>query len=163
MPARRHTPPAKHFPVATLAALLTACAGSGTPREAWHDSGTTRSQIVRAAVAQVGAPYQWGGDSPQGFDCSGLVIYSYAQGGLTGLPHSAAGLERMSRHIPLEDLKRGDLLFFRLGGAKTRHVGIYVDDRQFVHAPSGGKRVERVTFDHPYWGRRLGSAGRLLR
>ena len=163
MPAKRPNPPALRFRAATLAALLTACAGPGTPRETSLDSGTTRSQIVRAAVAQVGAPYRWGGDSPEGFDCSGLVVYSYAKAGMSGLPHSAARLEGMSSPVPLRDLKRGDLLFFRLDGAKARHVAIYIDDRHFVHAPSGGKRVERVSFEHPYWGSRLSRAGRLIR
>ena len=160
MRLQRHTPPALRLVVAALAVLTTACAGSGTAREAGRSSGSTRSQIVQAALAQVGAPYLTGGSSPQGFDCSGLVVYSYAKGGITGLPHSAAELEHTSSRVSLPEVQPGDLLFFRLG--LTRHVGIYVDDRAFVHAPVGGDRVERVSFDHPYWSRRLGRAGRLL-
>ena len=62
-------------------------------------------------------------------------------------------------HRPLGE--PGDLLFFRLSGAKTSHVAMYVGRRAFVHAPSSGKRVERVGFDHVYWGPRLSRAGRV--
>ena len=109
----------------------------------------------------IGAPYRYGGSSPRGFDCSGLVQYTYAQAGITGLPRTVSALERRVRPISLADLEPGDLLFFRLSGKKTSHVAIYVGDRAFVHAPSGGKWVEKVDFDHVYWGPRLGRAGRL--
>ena len=59
------------------------------------------------------------------------------------------------------ELRPGDLLFFRFGGSRTSHVALYVGDGAFVHAPSSGKRVERVRFDHVYWGPRVRRAGRL--
>jgi len=122
-----------------------------------------RSQLVRTASELVGAPYRRGGASPAGFDCSGLVVYSYRRAGVRGLPHSAAGLEALARPIPVEEIEPGDLLFFRLDDPrKASHVAIYVGDGEFVHAPSSGKRVERVSFDHVYWGRRIRRAGRLL-
>ncbi len=111
----------------------------------------------------IGAPYRYGGSTPRGFDCSGLVVYSYAQAGVSGLPHSARMLEKRARTIDVNDLRPGDLLFFRLDGAKSVHVGIVVDDGSFVHAPSSGKRVEQVGFDHAYWGPRLSRAGRIGR
>ena len=109
----------------------------------------------------IGTPYRYGGASASGFDCSGLVVYSYANTGISKLPHSAVELERRARPIPLKELEPGDLLFFRLSGKKTSHVALYVGDRAFVHAPSRGKRVERVSFDHVYWGPRIRRAGRL--
>jgi cell wall-associated NlpC family hydrolase len=109
----------------------------------------------------IGTPYRYGGSAPGGFDCSGLVVYSFAKAGVTGLPHSAAALEQRVRPIPLAELAPGDLLFFQLDEKKTSHVGIYVGGRAFVHAPSKGKRVERVRFDHVYWGPRVRIAGRL--
>lgn len=151
MRSQLQTSLAQRLVVVTLAAFATACAGS---------QAATRSQIVQAALDQVGAPYLTGGNTPEGFDSSGLVVYSYAKGGMTGLPHSAVELERAASRISLQDVKPGDLLFFRLG--LTRHVGIYVDDRAFVHAPLYGKSVERVSFDNPSWARRLGRAGSLL-
>ena len=117
--------------------------------------------VAHTAQAMVGAPYRYGGSTPRGFDCSGLVVYSYARAGVPGLPHSAKILERRARPIRISELQLGDLLFFRLDGKKTTHVGIYVGDRAFVHAPSQGKQVERVSFDHVYWGPRLKRAGRI--
>ncbi|MGI9590812.1 MAG: C40 family peptidase, partial [Myxococcota bacterium] len=95
--------------------------------------------------------------------CSGLVVYSFAEAGVRGLPRSASSLEQLARPVGLRELEPGDLLFFRLDGAKTSHVAIYVGERAFVHAPSTGKRVERVGFDHVYWASQLRRAGRLGR
>ncbi len=158
------------LPLATVALLVaTACAGSSQPAafgEASHATlptarGGDRAAVVRTATAMIGAPYRYGGSSPRGFDCSGLVVYSYAEAGYFGLPRSATALERRARPIALSELRPGDLLFFHLEGKKASHVAIYVSDRSFVHAPSSGKRVEKVSFDHVYWGPRLELAGRI--
>jgi cell wall-associated NlpC family hydrolase len=149
----------------SLAALLpvvaVACAASSAPVPLERTRTVDRATVVRTASAMTGAPYRYGGSSPRGFDCSGLVIYSYAKGGLDGLPHSAAALSRIATPVSLDELEPGDLLFFALSGKKTTHVGIYVGDRTFVHAPSSGKRVEKVSFDHVYWRHKLERAGRL--
>jgi cell wall-associated NlpC family hydrolase len=121
-----------------------------------------RAEAARTALRLVGAPYRYGGRTPRGFDCSGLVVYSFARAGLAGLPHSAAALEELSQPVRRSELEPGDLLFFRLEGKKTSHVAIYVGGDAFVHAPSSGKRVEKVSLDHVYWGPRVGRAGRLL-
>jgi cell wall-associated NlpC family hydrolase len=121
-----------------------------------------RAEVVRVAESLVGAPYRRGGTTPRGFDCSGLVHYSFSRAGIRGLPRSAEHLERASAPVELAEVRPGDLLFFRIDGKKTSHVGIYVGERAFVHAPSRGKRVERIDFDHVYWGPRLARAGRLL-
>ena len=151
-------------------ALALACAGPPTPelgrslappRSAPVTSRSTGADVARAAESMIGAPYRYGGSSPRGFDCSGLVRYSYAKAGITGLPRTTSALERHARPISLAELEPGDLLFFRLSGKKTSHVAIYVGDRAFVHAPSDGKRVEKVPFDHVYWGPRLRRAARL--
>jgi murein DD-endopeptidase len=151
-----------YISIAALALAL-ACAGRPAP-EAPRSSAPAPSalrDVARAAISMIGAPYRYGGSSPRGFDCSGLVQYTYAQAGITGLPRTVSALERHVRPISLADLEPGDLLFFQLSGKKTSHVAIYVGDRAFVHAPSGGKKVEKVAFDHVYWGPRLGRAGRL--
>ena len=135
-----------------------ACAGT-VPKGSQHD---LRAQIVRSAESMIGAPYRYGGSTPSGFDCSGLVLFSYARAGVGGLPRTARALEDRADSIPLSQLRPADLLFFHLGGRKSRHVAIYAGNRQFIHAPSSGKRVERVSFDHVYWREKLGRAGRLL-
>ncbi len=156
---------AAHSPILSLlgiaVAMTSACASPGPPSRAGVSGHLDRTMLVRTALAQVGVPYRRGGSSPDGFDCSGLVLYSYRKAGIRGLPHSAAALDALSQQISLRDLRPGDLLFFRLTGRKTSHVGIYLGNRTFVHAPSGGKRVEKVSFDHVYWGKKLGRAGRI--
>jgi cell wall-associated NlpC family hydrolase len=124
---------------------------------------TVRSTVVDTTREMLGTRYRYGGGSPEeGFDCSGLVVYSYQRAGVHGLPRSARDLERQATPISMDALQPGDLLFFRLGGIKTTHVGVYEGDRHFIHAPSSGKGVERVGFDHVYWGPRIGRAGRLV-
>ena len=124
---------------------------------------TVRSAVVDTTRNMLGVRYRYGGSTPeQGFDCSGLVAYSYRRAGIHGLPRSARDLERRATAIPLDELLPGDLLFFRLGGTKTSHVAVYEGNRHFIHAPSSGKGVERIGFDHVYWGPRIGRAGRLL-
>ncbi|MBW2314873.1 MAG: C40 family peptidase [Deltaproteobacteria bacterium] len=143
-----------------------ACAATPTPvapSGAASRSHSVRNEAVRTATSMIGVPYRWGGRTPRGFDCSGLVVYSYGEAGLRGLPHSAAALERHARPIALASLEPGDLLFFDLEGRKAAHVAIYLGGRAFVHAPSLGKRVERVDFDHVYWGTRIRRAGRIAR
>ncbi len=150
--------------IAAFAAALSlaiACSAPRGPAPA-GSRDDARHAAARTAEAMIGAPYRYGGSSPSGFDCSGLVVYSYARAGVSGLPRSAASLERAARPVALADLEPGDLLFFRLGGKKTSHVALYVGDRAFVHAPSSGKRVERVSFDHVYWAPRIARAGRVV-
>lgn len=167
MPIARH---AKRLLVALAAAFALACA---TPDARPHTSTSTPlaqngrapaalpGSALATALAMIGAPYRYGGSSPQGFDCSGLVVYSFAQAGHPGLPHSAHALERLATPVAIADLEPGDLLFFTLSGSKTSHVAIYAGDATFVHAPSAGKPVERVSFDHVFWGPRIQRAGRI--
>jgi len=159
------------FALAPLAIAL-ACAGTPAPRTSHAmpvrregatggDAQSLHVTAARHAKAMIGAPDRFGGRTPRGFDCSGLVVYSYGEAGLPGLPHSAAALERHARPVPLERLRPGDLLLFDLGDRKATHVAIYLGEDAFVHAPSSGKAVERVAFDHAYWGERIRRAGRI--
>jgi len=147
-------------------ALLAGCASTPLPPPSLPSGASpkaVRAAVVDAARGMLGARYQYGGSTPKdGFDCSGLVIYSYRRAGVRGLPRSARDLERRAAPVSLDALQPGDLLFFRLGGIKTTHVAVYEGNRYFIHAPSSGKGVERVGFDHLYWGPRIGRAGRLL-
>jgi cell wall-associated NlpC family hydrolase len=93
-------------------------------------------RAVTIAERYLGVPYVWGGASPSGFDCSGLVMYVYAQLGIE-LPHFAAAQYRAGRHVSMHDLRRGDLVFFD----GLDHVGIYVGGGRFIHAPHTGDHV----------------------
>ena len=149
--------------VALAVAGAFACAAPSGPSGEAPSGVQSSARRTAAEVAErmIGRPYKRRGATPAGFDCSGLVVYSYAEAGVAGLPRTASSLERVSRPVALGDLEPGDLLFFRLSGRKASHVAIYVGGDAFVHAPSSGKRVERVSFDHVYWSEHLGRAGRL--
>ncbi len=121
----------------------------------------TRHRAADTALSLLNAPYRAGGSRPStGFDCSGLVQYSYQQAGLT-LPRTTEQQRRVSKPIRVADLRRGDLVFFDQEGKKNSHVGIYVGNGRFVHAPSSGKRVRSDTLSAPYWKRHISEARRI--
>jgi cell wall-associated NlpC family hydrolase len=94
-------------------------------------------KVVRIARRYLGVPYRWGGISPSGFDCSGLVAYAYSRLGVS-LPHSAAAQYGLGFGVPVALLQPGDLVFFSGLG----HVGIAVGSGRYIHAPQTGERVE---------------------
>ena len=93
--------------------------------------------VVNVALAQLGKPYVWAAAGPDTFDCSGLVVYSFAQLGIS-LPHSSYALWNMGVPVSEDQLQPGDLLFFDGLG----HVGMYIGGGQFVHAPHTGTVVQ---------------------
>ena len=107
----------------------------------------------------LGMPYRYGGATPKGFDCSGLVYYSYRKAGIE-VPRTTHGQYRQSQRVKLSRLQPGDLIFFRISRNTLSHVGIYVGGKRFIHAPSGGKRVAYASLDNPYWETRVVGAGR---
>jgi cell wall-associated NlpC family hydrolase len=101
--------------------------------------GSGNSSVVAIAQRYLGVPYVYGGASPSGFDCSGLVMYCYAQVGV-GLSHGATDQQHASTPVPISALQPGDLVFF--GNASySYHVGIYVGGGSMIHAPHTGAVV----------------------
>jgi peptidoglycan DL-endopeptidase CwlO len=94
-------------------------------------------RAVRIARTQLGVPYRYGGASPAGFDCSGLVMWVYGRLGIS-LPHNAAALYDIGRAVSRSRLRPGDLLFFHGLG----HVGLYIGHGRMIHAPQSGRSVE---------------------
>lgn len=121
-----------------------------------HNSVGDRA--VTVALQQLGAPYRYGGKTPSGFDCSGLVHYSYAHAG-KNIPRTTAG--QWANLLPIEDrnMRAGDLLFFSISG-KMSHVGLYLGDGRFVHAPSSGKHVTIESLGSDYYSKAFVRAGR---
>jgi cell wall-associated NlpC family hydrolase len=114
---------------------------------------TVGQRAAKVALRAVGVPYRWGGTSPaSGFDCSGLVRWSYGRLGVD-LPHSSYALYTLGRRVEPARLKAGDLLFFSGLG----HVGLYVGRGRMIHAPQSGRRVEVVALRGPYYGRPIGA------
>lgn len=118
-----------------------------------------RTRAVFTALQMVGVPYQWGGESPSGFDCSGLVQFAFASAGLH-LPRTAAAQLDAVTPVPLDKAEAGDLLFFR-EGSRTSHVAIYLGNGRFVHAPNSGHEVSIDSFDSDYWRSHFARAGRV--
>ncbi len=129
--------------------LVSGCVAA-PPRPAGAYSAAAADTAADIALTMVGKPYQYRGESPEGFDCSGLVRYSYLAAGMN-LPHGTGPL--MQRTVPIlsRDMRKGDLLFFDQSGKKYSHVGIFTSNRRFVHATSSGKNVREDSLDDPYW------------
>ncbi len=119
-----------------MAAAVAACAGRPTRPGAPPDA---RALFVRSALAMVGRPYRYGGDTVRGFDCSGLVYYAAHRAGLD-LPRTTAGQIHSGAPVARDRLRAGDLVFMRFPHEEL-HVGIAIDDERFVHAPSTNGRV----------------------
>ncbi len=118
---------------------------------------STYGGVVGVAMSQLGTPYVWGGASPGGFDCSGLVMWSYAQLGVS-LPHSTYALFAMGVPVSRDQLEPGDLVFFDGVG----HVGIYIGGGQFIHAPHTGDVVKISSLDEGWYTASYVGARRIL-
>lgn len=137
-----------------LLGFMHGCASSPPPTKATTPSKAPGQldlghRAAGVALDQVGVPYRYGGNSPSGFDCSGLVQYSYSRAGKS-MPRTTGQLWNATHPVDRDELRRGDLLFFNIDG-KMSHVGVYVGDRRFVHAPSSGRSVTVASLDAPYY------------
>ena len=165
-----------------VAALLLAGCGSAPPRRTVNSAragaaggrrnvpnlpvtsplqldASQREEAVARAMMTINTPYRYGGSSLEtGFDCSGLVQYVFR--GVSGhaLPRSTIQWARASQPIDAGRLQRGDLVFFNTLGAAFSHMGLYIGDRQFVHAPSSGKGVRIDSLDQTYYITRFNGA-----
>ena len=122
---------------------------------------TTRA-LASTALSVLGIKYRYGGEAPNtGFDCSGLVIYAAEKSLGLKLPRRSAEIAREGTSVKRDELKRGDLVFFNTRGHRYSHVGIYLGDRKFVHAPRKGSVVRIEDMDIAYWKKRYNGARRL--
>ncbi|WP_018954613.1 C40 family peptidase [Thioalkalivibrio sulfidiphilus] len=146
-----------------LASLLGACASTAPQRPVASlppvlpdqtSLHPARVQVINTALAQLGTPYRFGGDTPRGFDCSGLVQYAH-QAARIPVPRQTGDQAAHARPVPAQARQPGDLLFFRINDNKPSHVSIYLGNGQFVHAPSSGGHVSIERLDNPYWAPRL--------
>lgn len=122
--------------------------------------GGDGSGVVSDAMKYLGIPYEWGGDSPQGFDCSGLTKYVYRDFGVT-LPHSAEEQSRIGISVSRDQLISGDLIFFAKNG-RVHHVGIYIGNDRFLHAPNTGDVVKISNLSGTHYGREFTIGRRYL-
>ncbi len=137
--------------------VLSACAA---PPQAQRPSRSP--EMVFQALASAGVPYRRGGDSPEnGFDCSGLVAHVYREAFGIELPHNALAQSRIGRHVTLSQLEAGDLVFYNTERRPYSHVGIFLGDNRFIHAPRPGAAVRVENMRGSYWVRRFDGARRI--
>jgi cell wall-associated NlpC family hydrolase len=140
--------------------LLAACGHEPVrPRPeaaARSDAGIAKSgrrqpgeQAANVAVRQIGVPYRYGGSSARGFDCSGLVQFAWSGAG-TRIPRTTAEQFRQLTPVDAENIQVGDVLFFRIDG-RVSHVGLYLGDKRFVHAPATGREVTVTSLDSGFY------------
>ena len=121
-----------------------------------------RLRMVNIAKSTIGVPYKWGGNSPrEGFDCSGLMKFVHKQALGMNIPRVTAQQRDKSKTIRYAQLQPGDMLFFKTG-KRSNHVGVYIGNRKFIHAPSGGKLVHISSMDSSYWHSRFVKFGSFL-
>ena len=124
------------------------------------DENSAGEKLVRVAAGLIGTPYKFGGNDPRGFDCSGLVFYSFDRLGIE-VPRTASEQRRAARGVQPGALTPGDLVFFRNSARRVDHVGIYAGEGKFIHAPRAGQVVSYAYLDDPYYRAHFVSAGRL--
>lgn len=138
--------------------LLTACASTprrDSPARPALDSAAAAeaaNAVLFRAMSLVGTPYRYGGNSPaSGFDCSGLVAYVFRDAARIELPRQSAAMSALGgRKLDAQALQSGDLVFFA-AGRSISHVGIYVGEGRFVHAPNSGGTVRLDRLDGAWW------------
>ena len=118
--------------------------------------------IINKAYELTGIKYKLGGSKPEtGFDCSQFVKYVFEQALNLSLPPSARSLSKVGETIKFEDLQPGDLVFFNTRKSKFSHVGIYVGNNEFIHAPRTGKTIRVESLTKNYWLKRFNGATRV--
>ncbi len=131
------------------------------PVSAAKEDVTLLDRVAWIATKQQGKMYRYGGESPKtGFDCSGLTQFAFGQGAGVSLPRTAAEQYSASVKIPQQEASKGDLIFFKTTGKRISHVGLYMGDNKFVHAPRTGKAITTEKLEG-YWADRLVGFGRI--
>jgi hypothetical protein len=163
--------------IALLGLLLSACAGTPLPKEAKGRPGLdydalmaaparpvseSRQRVIATAAQLVGTPYKFGGTTPAGFDCTGYLAYIFRKAAGITLPRTS--IEQIQAGAPLtpSQLQPADLVYFRIDRKKDLHLGLYLGEGRFIHAPSSGGVVNIQSLETEYWRTRFLGARRVL-
>jgi len=149
--------------------FLGGCAGSSPrpdfsllPGEDERSFTPTQINVIATARSLLGSPYRFGGTTPEGFDCSGFVGYVFRRAAHLTLPRETHEIVLAGRPVPVTELAPADLVYFKIERQKPLHVGIYIGDGKFIHAPSTRGRVNVQHLDRDYWRTRYLGARRLF-
>jgi cell wall-associated NlpC family hydrolase len=152
------------FAACLLACLLAACgsvptAPESVPVSARPQDSALGREVSLYALGLIDTGYRFGGKNPEaGLDCSGMVSYVFRQAAGIRLAGSAADIARRGRPVDRRDLRPGDLVFFNTRGAPFSHVGVFIGDGRFVHAPSTNGRVRIDRMNASYFAKRFHAA-----
>lgn len=127
-----------------------------------QDLSNRASELAVRAIGLLGIRYKYGGTEPEsGLDCSGLVRYLFKEVQGTDLPRTTREISQVGEHVDTKDLKPGDLVFYNTLRRKFSHVGVYLGDSKFIHAPSSGGEVRIESMNVSYWKKRFNGARRI--
>ena len=128
-------------------------------------SPASADDLIRSAMGLLGVAYRYGGTSAStGFDCSGFMQHIFRRSMGLSLPRTSAEQAKMGSHVNRSELQPGDMVFFRtMGGGRISHVGLYIGNDRFIHAPRTGKRIEITSLSNRYWGSKYAFARRVKR
>jgi len=143
--------------------LLGACASTKDNVPSHQaDSPTTVRKLTTYAYQLIGIPYKYGGHSPKtGFDCSGFVDYVFRNSAHISLPHNSQKISRHGLPVKSSQLREGDLVFYDTNNWAYSHVGIYLGNDRFIHAPSSGGSVRTENMREDYWEKHYNGARRI--
>jgi cell wall-associated NlpC family hydrolase len=124
---------------------------------------TGAQDVALYALGLIGVGYRFGGNSPEtGLDCSGLVRHVFQEVTGVSLPRTSREMSALGAKVSIADLKPGDLVFFNTRRFAFSHVGIYLGDNRFVHAPSRGSDVRIASLEQSYWQKHFNGARRVI-
>lgn len=121
------------------------------------------NNLIATAKNFIGLPYRFGGTSPtSGFDCSGFMQYVYKQTANINLPRTSGSMAQVGEKVSRDSLQPGDMVFFSHSGGRISHVGMYIGEGRFIHAPSTGKTISITALNSGYWADKFVTARRVI-
>ena len=154
--------PEKLSPATNYSAETSATVQDSLDANADKSWSSSAQEVLMNALSLTGVRYKFGGNSPEtGFDCSGFVRYVFQQAMNLTLPHGARAISQLGESVAIGDLKPGDLVFFNTLRSTFSHVGIYLGNNRFIHAPSSGGGIHVVDMKESYWAKRFNGARRI--
>ena len=142
--------------------LRTKAAAADLTANAARLSRNEADQLIASAMGLIGVAYRFSGTSPtSGMDCSGFMQYIFRKTLQVNLPRTAAEQARMGSQVNRSNLQPGDMVFFNTAGSRISHVGMYIGNNRFIHAPRTGKSIEITSMSNKYWNSKYVTARRV--